>query len=91
MDRLGGLGNVLRRARPRAPSDEKLNFLVLLADDLGWTDLGCYGSDLYETPNIDRLAADGVRLYARVCRVYGLFAYARGDHDGNVSGPYARD
>ncbi len=38
------------------------NFLILLVDDLGWTDLGCYGSDFYETPNIDRLAADGVRF-----------------------------
>ena len=38
------------------------NFIVFLADDLGWTDLGCYGSDFYRTPNIDRLAADGVRF-----------------------------
>ena len=38
------------------------NFLILLVDDLGWTDLGCYGSDFHSTPNIDRLAADGVRF-----------------------------
>ena len=38
------------------------NFVVFLVDDLGWTDLGCYGSDFYETPSIDRLAADGVRF-----------------------------
>ncbi len=38
------------------------NFLILLVDDLGWTDLGCYGSDFYQTPNIDRLAAAGVRF-----------------------------
>ncbi len=38
------------------------NFLILLVDDLGWTDLGCFGSDYYETPNIDQLAADGVRF-----------------------------
>ena len=38
------------------------NFVVFLVDDLGWTDLGCYGSDFYETPHIDRLAADGVRF-----------------------------
>lgn len=38
------------------------NFLVLLVDDLGWTDLGCYGSDFYETPQIDRLAAEGARF-----------------------------
>jgi arylsulfatase A-like enzyme len=34
----------------------------MLADDLGWTDLACYGSDLHETPHLDRLAADGMRF-----------------------------
>ena len=43
-------------------AEDRPNFLVLLVDDLGWTDLGCYGSDFYETPNIDRLAADGIRF-----------------------------
>jgi arylsulfatase A-like enzyme len=38
----------------------KPNFIFFLVDDLGWTDLGCYGSTFYETPNIDRLAGDGV-------------------------------
>src|SRR5688572_14486569 len=38
------------------------NVVLILADDLGWTDLSCYGSDLYETPHIDRLARDGVRF-----------------------------
>jgi arylsulfatase A-like enzyme len=33
-----------------------------MADDLGWTDLGCFGSRYYETPAIDRLAAEGMRL-----------------------------
>jgi len=31
-------------------------------DDLGWKDLTCYGSDFYETPNLDRLAAEGMRF-----------------------------
>ena len=35
------------------------NVLLLFIDDLGWRDLGCYGSTFYETPNIDRLAAEG--------------------------------
>jgi len=48
---------VERDAAERPP-----NFLVLLVDDLGWTDLGCYGSDFYLTPNIDQLAEDGVRF-----------------------------
>ena len=42
--------------------DRKPNIVFFLVDDLGWTDLGCYGSDYYQTPNIDRLAASGVRF-----------------------------
>jgi arylsulfatase A len=38
------------------------NVVLILADDLGWTDLSCYGSKLYETPNIDRLAGEGVKF-----------------------------
>ncbi len=38
------------------------NIIHILIDDMGWTDLGCMGSDLYETPNIDRLAAQGMRF-----------------------------
>ena len=40
----------------------KPNVVLINVDDLGWTDLGCYGSDFYETPNIDRLAAGGMRF-----------------------------
>ena len=39
-----------------------LNVVVVLVDDLGWMDLGCQGSDYYRTPNIDRLAASGMRF-----------------------------
>lgn len=42
--------------------EKKPNFIFLLVDDLGWTDLGCYGSKFYETPNIDKLASDGMRF-----------------------------
>lgn len=45
-----------------APQNQKLNFVFILADDLGWTDLSVYGSKFYETPNIDRLASEGVRF-----------------------------
>ncbi len=41
---------------------QKPNIILFFIDDLGWTDLGCYGSDLYETPNIDKLASEGVRF-----------------------------
>jgi arylsulfatase A-like enzyme len=40
----------------------KPNFLFILADDFGWSQLGCYGSNFYETPNIDRLASEGMRF-----------------------------
>jgi len=36
------------------------NVILILMDDMGWVDLGCYGSTYYETPNIDRLASEGV-------------------------------
>jgi arylsulfatase A-like enzyme len=45
-----------------APAAETPNVVFILADDLGWTDLGCQGSKYYETPNIDRLAQAGLRF-----------------------------
>jgi hypothetical protein len=45
-----------------ASAAEKPNVVFILADDLGWTDLGCQRSRYYETPNIDRLAAEGLRF-----------------------------
>ena len=45
-----------------ADTSRKLNFVFILVDDLGWADLGCYGSRLHETPNIDRLARQSVRF-----------------------------
>jgi arylsulfatase A-like enzyme len=47
-------------ASSKTPS--KPNFVFFLIDDLGWADLGCYGSKFYETPNIDRLAKEGMRF-----------------------------
>ncbi|MGC8988987.1 MAG: sulfatase [Verrucomicrobiia bacterium] len=41
---------------------QRPNVVFILADDLGWTDLGCQGSRYYETPNIDRLASEGMRF-----------------------------
>jgi arylsulfatase A-like enzyme len=43
-------------------SAERPNIVLIVADDLGWADLGCYGSKYHKTPHIDRLAADGVRF-----------------------------
>jgi arylsulfatase A-like enzyme len=38
------------------------NVVFFLVDDLGWTDLACYGSDYYQTPHIDRLVSEGTRF-----------------------------
>ena len=46
----------------RAAAPERPNVIFILADDLGWTDLGCQGSAYYETPHLDRLAAEGLRF-----------------------------
>lgn len=45
-----------------AAAADKPNIIFILADDLGYTDVACYGSKYYETPNIDRLAAEGLRF-----------------------------
>jgi arylsulfatase A len=44
------------------PARTSPNIVFFLVDDLGWTDVGCYGSSFYETPNIDRLARESMRF-----------------------------
>lgn len=51
------LRGVLPAAAPTPP-----NLIVILADDLGWADLGCYGNTFNETPHLDRLAREGLRF-----------------------------
>ena len=64
-----------------AASAQKPNILLILADDLGYGDLGCHGAELVKTPRIDRLASEGVRFLdahapAAVCQPtrYGILA-----------------
>src|SRR5512140_1416769 len=45
-----------------APATKQTNIAFVLADDLGYGDIGCYGQKQIETPNIDRLAAEGMRF-----------------------------
>jgi arylsulfatase A len=53
-------GRTMAEAPPAA--QKKLNFVFFLIDDMGWMDLACQGSKFYETPNIDRLASQGMRF-----------------------------
>ena len=62
---LSGLGSMfIPNIHLRAQNPEKKlpNIVLFLVDDLGWMDIGCYGSKLYETPNVDRLATQGMRF-----------------------------
>ena len=51
-----GLGTTASAEAPRP------NVVLIVLDDFGWADLGCYGSTFHRTPNIDRLARRGVRF-----------------------------
>ena len=43
-------------------AETKPNVILVLVDDMGWMDLSCQGSDFYRTPNVDRLAKEGIRF-----------------------------
>ena len=67
---------------------EKPNIIFVLADDLGWAELGCYGNTFNETPNLDKLAKQGVRFThayaaAPVCSPYRA-ALLTGQHPARV-------
>lgn len=55
---LGVVSQVSAGAAPNSPP----NFILILCDNLGYGDLGCYGSRLHRTPHVDRLATEGLRL-----------------------------
>ena len=53
---------LIRCAQDNNQLSKKPNVVFILVDDLGWKDLGCYGSSFYETPNIDLLASKSFRF-----------------------------
>ena len=46
----------------KTTAQEKPNIIIMMADDLGYGDVGCFGNKIIETPNIDQLASDGVKF-----------------------------
>ena len=63
---LGALSSVALCVLPtsvvEAADIAKQNVLFILVDDLGWNDLSCMGSTFYETPNVDRIARNGIKF-----------------------------
>ena len=47
---------------PTLRADDRPNIIVIMVDDMGFSDIGCYGSEV-PTPHLDSLAAGGVRFY----------------------------
>jgi arylsulfatase A-like enzyme len=81
--------DLIQAIRAKIEAGRKPNFIFILADDLGYGELGCYGQKRIQTPNIDRLAAEGTRFtqcYAgsTVCAP-SRAALMTGLHTGHVS------
>ena len=53
--------------------EEKPNIVLIMADDLGWSDLSFMGSNYYETPNIDKLSKSGITFYNGYASSANLF------------------
>lgn len=59
---VGIVGTALSTAAVLAANTNKPNIIILLADDLGYGELGCYGQKIIQTPNIDAFAKEGMRF-----------------------------
>lgn len=70
--------------RVLADEPEKPNIVLFFVDDFGQRDLSCYGSSLYETPHMDRLAADGMRFTS----AYSAYPRCVPSRQGLLSGKY---
>ncbi len=67
------------------PRKDKPNIIFILADDLGWTELGCYGNRFNETPNLDRMASQGILF----TDAYAASPYCSPTRASFVTGQYA--
>ncbi|MEI7830734.1 MAG: sulfatase-like hydrolase/transferase [Prolixibacteraceae bacterium] len=88
---LTGSGQMFAKSIASVPGtapEKKPNIIFILADDLGFAEIGCYGSDRYKTPNIDKLASQGLRFThgystplcgpSRACLLTGRYAFRTG-------------
>ena len=90
-----GIGTLLGCARPaeeRMPARPP-NIVFIMADDLGFGELGCYGQEKIRTPRIDRMASEGIGGHAvlrRVLRLLGVRAGTQRPDDRNAHGSHLR-
>jgi len=80
---LGSMSLVIAR-RSRAQARRRPNIVYIMADDMGYADVACYGRPDVRTPNIDRLAANGVRLL----QAYANSAVCTATRVGLITGRY---
>ena len=64
---IGAMAMAGRMAAAPAAARRKPNILLIVADDLGWAELGCYGQKKIRTPHVDRLATQGMRFTQAYC------------------------
>ncbi|MBZ0255379.1 sulfatase-like hydrolase/transferase, partial [bacterium] len=62
-----GLSSCAHTNRRSASAQAKPNIILIVADDLGYHELGCYGQEKIKTPNLDKLAAEGMRFTQFYC------------------------
>src|SRR5882724_3995752 len=82
------VATLLGLAIGHAASSPRPNILLIMADDMGFSDIGCYGSEIH-TPNIDRLASEGLRFTqfynnakcttTRACLLTGMYPRNNGN------------
>ena len=72
-------------SRRRAAEPSPPNILLIYADDLGYGDVGCYGASAVKTPNVDRLAKEGLRFTSGYC----TSATCTPSRDSLLTGGYA--
>ena len=77
--------------RAESEGTPKTNIVVIMADDLGWMDLHCYGNERLDTPALDQLAGEGIRFTNAYAGGTGLLANPCGDDDRAGTGPITSD